>query len=272
MKLSEEMAVRLHRMMWSDMQRDLGDNPSPQARFEYKASWIEKMFPGESVVHNCWLCLYTANNSNNSSGIVKCMCCPINWPEGQCNSSTFSYLTIPISEILALPARNESVVKKAANLHELSRDVVVGAISQASGLPVECDIWTHIKKIQDKAQDAGFKTAKNELALNSGIDADATLWEHIRAIQEKAKEKAVEDYFAKIPGAKLATMDVDRAFKKYADEQKAPIFRELASESGLDPTATVKAHIDAIYSNGFDDGEAEEFERILEKIREMLKK
>ena len=56
MKLSEEMAVRLHRMMWSDMQKELGDKPSGEDRIEYKSRWIEKHFPGEPIASSCWLC------------------------------------------------------------------------------------------------------------------------------------------------------------------------------------------------------------------------
>lgn len=260
MKMSEEMAVRLHRMMWSDMQKELGDNPGPDYRIRFKEDWVSRMFPDESVVNCCWLCHYTEHNC--SEGIVKCSRCPIKWPMEHCNVRRYSYLTMPISEILALPARNESVVKKAESIHDLSRDIVVCEVAKASGLPVECDIWTHIKKIQNKEQDVGFKTAKNELAVHSGLDVDATLWEHIRAIRDgnhtfkavkktlseasgieslrpvedhiKAiQEKAVYEYFAKTPGAKLAMMDVDNAFKQYADEQKAPIFKELSKASGL---------------------------------------
>lgn len=211
-------------------------------------------------------CAYIQKN-NSPYGIIKCSHCPIKWPMGQCSTDKTSYLSSPISEILALPAKNESFAKKAANIHDLSRDVVVGEVAKASGLPVECDIWSHIKAIENKARDEGYDIAKEYLAECSGVDQNELIFDHIRAI----KEKAVEEYFEKQPAAKLVSCDVDNAFKQYENEQKAPIFRELAAESGLDPTSTVKAHMNAIYSNGFDDGRDAEREHILNKIGEMLK-
>lgn len=313
MKMNEEMAVRLHRMMWSDMQKELGDHPSEEDRIKYKVRWVEKHFPGKHLANNCWLCEYVVSFAKPSDHELYCKYCPISWPNRHCNTLDFSYASSPISEILALPARNPSLdsVEADSGYHKFRE----GLLGKYSGLPSSAAIMEHVAKIRDKAQDAAFKAVKHELSENSGLDVDASLGEHIRAIQEKAKEKAVEEYFAKTPGAKLATMDVDNAFKQYADEQKAPIFKalskasglsehnhnvldhinwiklkdeqeihhalkeknasifkELAAESGLDPTATVKAHINAIYSNGFDNGKDEEFERIMDKIQEILKK
>ena len=50
MKLTKEEALRLHRAMWSDMQRELGDNPSPSERLDYKGEWCEKHFPNEYIL------------------------------------------------------------------------------------------------------------------------------------------------------------------------------------------------------------------------------
>lgn len=251
MKMSEEMAIRLHRMMWSDMQKELGDCPYPEERFRFKADWIHKHFPSESITNYCWLCEYASSVANHGVFEPCCKHCPISWPERHCNTSVFSYAKAPISEILALPAKNESIAKKAANIHDLPRDIDLNEVR---------------KRLKDAI--GTLKLYQSALSHESDFPASAPIADHIKAIQEKA----VEDYFKKTPGAKLATMDVDQAFKQYADEQKAPIFRALAEESGLDPTATVKAHMNAIYSKGFDDGKDEEFERILDKIQEMLEK
>lgn len=128
----------------------------------------------------------------------------------------------------------------------------------------------------------------------------------VKAIQEKA----VEEYFKKTPGAKLATMDVDQAFKQYADEQKAPIFKRLsnasglsennhdvlehiilikskakqegrdetkqqmkdllAEQSGLNHNIPIDDHIREIVKNSMEAGAAEERDRIQEKIYEVL--
>ena len=58
MKLTREEALKLHRQMWSDMQRDLGDTPMRMSRIKYKQLWIAKHFPDEDVCNNCFLCEY----------------------------------------------------------------------------------------------------------------------------------------------------------------------------------------------------------------------
>ena len=45
MKLTKEKALELHRQMWSDMQKDLGDNPPRTIRGDYKRYWLRKHFP-----------------------------------------------------------------------------------------------------------------------------------------------------------------------------------------------------------------------------------
>lgn len=208
MKISEEMAVRLHRMMWSDMQKELGDNPNGEERENYKTRWISKHFPGAMVHHACFLCEFTQAPYSSSQ---KCKNCPIKWPNDICISegagANINYFSSPISEILALPARNE---KLAAEHDETA--LVRSYYQYREGL----------------------------LSKVSGRPASTSIDDHVKAIQEKA----VEEYFAKTPGAKLATMDVDQAFKQYADEQKAPIFHALAEASGLSAgNESVKAHI-----------------------------
>lgn len=97
MKLTKEQALSYHRQMWGDMQRDLGDCPSPSDRVIYKSQWcIEHGFDD---LHNyCFLCEYV-------SGV--CEYCPIVWPEEDCKgkSNYGDWLMMPISRLLALPVR-----------------------------------------------------------------------------------------------------------------------------------------------------------------------
>ena len=41
-KLTKEEALKLHRQMWSDMQKELGDNPSYFERLDFKDEWCKK--------------------------------------------------------------------------------------------------------------------------------------------------------------------------------------------------------------------------------------
>ena len=273
MKLSEEMAVRLHRMMWSDMQRELGDRPDCADRLKFKCEWVERNFPGEHIANDCWLCEYASSVANQNGGDPYCKYCPISWPNRHCNTLDFSYARKPISEILAVPAKNKEI--------EAKRD--------------------------EAALVRSYYNYREELLYKaSGIPASLAIEDHVKAIQEKA----VEEYFAKSPGAKLATMDVDDAFKQYADEQKEPIFKQLskasglsennqsvcshiewiknkakqegrdekkqqmkdllAEQSGLDRNRPIDDHIHEIVKNSMEAGATEERDRIQEKIYEVL--
>jgi hypothetical protein len=150
---------------------------------------------------------------------------------------------------LALPTRNkeltyENAAYKVGSYYEFREHL----LSRASGLPASAAIGDHVKAIQEKAvQQSNISKAygdtKMELAKASGLPEADVVADHIKAIQEKA----VDDYFAKMPLAKAITTDVDDAFKQYAKEQKAPIFKELASASGLEELChDVGKHISAI--------------------------
>ena len=268
MKMSEEMAVRLHRMMWSDMQRELGDNPDASARNRYKEKWCEIHFPGESILFNCFLCDYCRHTFGNEG----CNKCPVEWPDGACSSAfgqqpvKTDYRFAPISEILALPTRNAAIDESAVvySYYKYREDL----LSKASGIPATLSIDDHVKAIQEKAIRESnlskvYGDTKMELAKASGLPAANTVTDHISAIQEKS----VEEYFAKTPGAKLATMDVDQAFKQYADEQKAPIFHALAEASGLSAgNESVKAHISEISSKAKSKGRTEMATEIFESL------
>ena len=137
MHLSKEMALILHRMMWSDMQKELGDNPSRDARNKFKTDWIQKMFPDEYISNHCFLCEY--------AGIDGCSKCPIDWGNVKiskwvtmCSGDNTSYLSSPISEILALPEKDTERNYKpyVATDEGPSPDVMImKELGQTSGLP-----------------------------------------------------------------------------------------------------------------------------------------
>ena len=111
MNLSKEEALRLHREMWSDMQKELGDCPSADDREAFKIEWCNKHFPDEFISNNCFLCEYA----------IDCGHCPIDWislNESKVINTCYAYykgtlsiyegsifLAAPISEILALPEK-----------------------------------------------------------------------------------------------------------------------------------------------------------------------
>lgn len=98
MKLTKEQALSYHRQMWGDMQRDLGDCPSPSDRVQYKANWcIDHGF--NDLCNYCFLCEYASEI---------CEHCPIVWPDEDCGGSNNyrHWATMPISRLLALPERS----------------------------------------------------------------------------------------------------------------------------------------------------------------------
>lgn len=94
MNLSKEEALRLHRQMWSDMQKELGDCPSGEKRVLFKENWCESH--GYNVQSNCFLCEYDCQFDD-----PVCINCPIKWPNRTCCKEQY-YYNAPISEILAL--------------------------------------------------------------------------------------------------------------------------------------------------------------------------
>ena len=115
MKLTREEALRLHRQMWTDMQKELGETGSGEetttsrARNEFKRKWCESYFPGTPILENCILCEY-AKQERIKHGYHdhRCYYCPINWGYKNwfgCESNDVVWNRSPISEILALPER-----------------------------------------------------------------------------------------------------------------------------------------------------------------------
>lgn len=112
MDLTREEALKLHRQMWSDMQNDLGDNPDGEDREAYKADWCDEHGFGNTKNY-CFLCEYSHDKS-----VWFCRHCPVKWPTwlGTCFSALLGngtklkgdyYQVAPISEILALPERED---------------------------------------------------------------------------------------------------------------------------------------------------------------------
>lgn len=100
MRLTREKTLELHRQMWSDMKRDLGDTPDYSSRVSYKKHWCETHGFLE-VASYCFLCEYVDNLGLN------CGHCPIKWPGITCGLGDVSYSSSPISKILALPEKIE---------------------------------------------------------------------------------------------------------------------------------------------------------------------
>ena len=116
MKLTREEALKYHRMMWTDMQTELGDNADPHERRDFKEKWCGEHFPAESIISDCFLCEY--DEGRKVKGETDCKYCPIQWPEDGfgypdccarlgCDpyNNELYFLAAPISEILALPER-----------------------------------------------------------------------------------------------------------------------------------------------------------------------
>ena len=108
MDLTREDALALFRMMWTDMQNELGDNPDYDQRIDYKEKWVNEKFPYKRVRHYCFLCEYV-----KFKDIGSCKRCPIDWGhdgiydnacEKLCGPGV-DWRKSPISEVLALPER-----------------------------------------------------------------------------------------------------------------------------------------------------------------------
>ena len=102
--ITRENALKLHRQMWSDMQRDLGDCPSLNDRLKYKGQWCREHVGNSSIVSDGFLCEYVEEMDREA---VCDDTCPIKWVDGGCmsNNPANNYETMPISKLLALPDR-----------------------------------------------------------------------------------------------------------------------------------------------------------------------
>jgi hypothetical protein len=116
MELTREKALELHRKMWTDMRKELGNNPTSSQRQDFKRKWCSANFPKEIIVHNCFLCAYVKKNPRSNDA---CVDCPINWNSlkrydydvNRCYASYKGdnpdeiYLAAPITSILNLPEK-----------------------------------------------------------------------------------------------------------------------------------------------------------------------
>ena len=179
--LTREKALELHRQMWSDMQKDLGDNPPRTIRGDYKRYWLRKHFPElaaiddyEIIRNNCFLCEYADDNY----GDCKCL---IDWPCGRCEDGdeyederNWSYM--PISKLLALPERKmEGIMKYIVTTTE-------------NGFIEELEVYGKTYRKEWVETDCGFSTNDgefNEQLAEDGIEDEQLLdeiWDRIDCI------------------------------------------------------------------------------------------
>ena len=202
MKLSEEMAVRLHRMMWSDMQKELGDKCC-NGRTTYKEDWLKEHF-----THSCFLCEYVRQQTGNLplTGSDECKTCPIKWPGDNCSlrerEGGVYYLQSPISEILALPARNPEIDKPVESSYAEIRERLLSAYS---GIPASSAIEDHVMAIKKKARNGeksindrdlmtlAYCNTKAELAKASGLPEEDATTDHIREIVKNSMESGAAE-------------------------------------------------------------------------------
>lgn len=97
-----EIAVKLHRQMWSDMQRDLGDCPSFYDRTIYKYQWCDKHIGSNLIFNDCFLCEYVEEMFPYEDCAKVC---PIKWTGDDCCGEE-GWEAMPISKLLALPERD----------------------------------------------------------------------------------------------------------------------------------------------------------------------
>ena len=111
--LTFDEAVRLHKEMWTAMQKEYGDCPTEDQRKAFKDEYLKahgyNVTYETEIVNNCFLCDYVFTMFNGS-----CRGCPVTWPVTNCwtkvsirEKRIAYFLSAPISEILALPLRDK---------------------------------------------------------------------------------------------------------------------------------------------------------------------
>lgn len=104
-RLTDAEILCMHKWMWTDMQKALGDNPSPSDRIDYKDIWCDER--DLIIPHNCFLCLNAQRYDPKQGNVRNCDQCLVVWPDGNCHSTGF-FLYSKISDILDLPTRELS--------------------------------------------------------------------------------------------------------------------------------------------------------------------
>lgn len=77
MKLTRKEALNLHRWMWMDIQKVLGDNPTPAKRVQFKEKWCREHFPEDRLLHGTKK-RKEINNGRNIriyDSLCYCFCC-----------------------------------------------------------------------------------------------------------------------------------------------------------------------------------------------------
>jgi hypothetical protein len=54
-EFTEKVAIELHKEMWTDMRKKLGDTPGVCTRMDFKRHWCKKHIE-DSVNNHCFLC------------------------------------------------------------------------------------------------------------------------------------------------------------------------------------------------------------------------
>ena len=107
-RLTDAEILCLHKWMWTDMQKELGDKPIFYKRIKFKQDWCEKHHTW--LRHNCFLCEHAGEDRFHCAVCTNCL---VVWPDGICYSNQDGeipegdsyYLNAPISDILNLPTR-----------------------------------------------------------------------------------------------------------------------------------------------------------------------
>ena len=121
MQLTREQALEYHRQMWTDMQKDLGDEPSATIRDDFKHAWCGNHFPNEQIANDCFLCEFLSKNDPHQFYWDCGAGCLLKWGQDDVGNpitcydddgdkddvSGTHYRLSPISEILALPERED---------------------------------------------------------------------------------------------------------------------------------------------------------------------
>ena len=123
LNLTREEALKLHRQMWTEMQEKLGDDAMADDREDFKREWCHEHFPDDYINNHCFLCEFVSHYCCTK---ITCRMCPISWNSLSRKADEDStccgvykgevkdpynaeiYLAAPISEILALPEREDA--------------------------------------------------------------------------------------------------------------------------------------------------------------------
>ena len=245
MKMSEEMALRLHLMMRGDMKKELGDYPSASDRELFKKNWVDKNFPEADVKHNCFLC----ERSRLSMGML-CTGCPIKWGEADGNGFTIvgcntcanevRFTTSPISQILALPARNP----------ELQHIVDEFNTKDPDKCGREAYLSVRVSQLEEEVNELRKTLAevKEELSDASGLSSDKTVFEHIEAI----KDEGVKDTLIAI-GNRLHWPEEIKGQEKKGLEA-VPRFMDAIRRQGYEAgVRDISSKLDEAYQRGINE-------------------